>query len=212
MQRLRIKKCSPFSVQTRIAELSVNPSLLPWGRPTCGRCPVAEGRMRGTSQSGRPIKPFVPLTLALSPQGRGDKNLCPPKNQTSRRGFTILEMIVAMLLLGTAMAIVVPTLAWMGVQNRLSLQRQEAVQGLNNLMDELTSRPYAELTPEAAGKIELSDALKRQLPGAKLHVEITEAEPSAKRIQAQLAWNQQNGGTLAPVRLTAWVHPREDQR
>jgi prepilin-type N-terminal cleavage/methylation domain-containing protein len=130
----------------------------------------------------------------------------------SWRGFTILEMIVAMLLLGTAMAIVVPTLAWMGVQNRLSLQRQEAIQGLNNLMDELTSRPYVELTPEAAGKIELSEALKRQLPGAKLNVEITEAQPNAKRIQVQLAWNQQNGGALAPVRLTAWVHSGEDQR
>ena len=151
-----------------------------------------------------------PLTLTLSPQGRGDKKLCPP-NQIPRVGFTILEMIVAMLLLGTAMTIIVPTLAWMGVENRLSLQRQEAVQGLNNLMDELTSRPYAELTPEAAGQIELTDALKRQLPGAKLTVEIAEAQPDAKRIHARLSWNQQNGKALAPIRLTAWVHQREDQ-
>jgi hypothetical protein len=116
-----------------------------------------------------------------------------------------------MLLLGTAMAIVVPVLGWMGIENRLSLQRQEATEGLNNLMEELTSRPYAELTSEAAGKSELSDALKRQLPGAKLTVEITEANPSSKRIQIRLSWNQQNGQPLAPVRLTAWVHQREGQ-
>jgi prepilin-type N-terminal cleavage/methylation domain-containing protein len=126
-------------------------------------------------------------------------------------GFTILEMIVAMLLLGTAMAIVVPVLGWMGVESRLALQRQEAAQELHNLMDELTARPYAELTPEAAGKIELPDALKRQLPGAKLAVEITETDTSAKRIQARLSWNRQNGQALAPLRLTAWVHQREGQ-
>jgi type II secretory pathway pseudopilin PulG len=118
-------------------------------------------------------------------------------------------MIVAMILLGAAMSIIVPTLGWMGVQNRVSLQRQEAVQGLHNLMDELTTRPYAELTPDAAAQIELPDALKTQLPGAKLQVEITETQPAAKRIQARLTWNQRNGSPLAPIRLTAWVHGRE---
>lgn len=132
--------------------------------------------------------------------------------QKSRRGFSLLEMIVALVLLGAVTTIVIPTLGWMGALNRLSLQRQEAVQGLNNLMDELTSRPYAELTADAAAKLELPEALRHQLPGAKLKVEIAGTEPGVKRIRMELGWNQRNGQPLAPMRLTAWVHEREGRR
>jgi prepilin-type N-terminal cleavage/methylation domain-containing protein len=130
-------------------------------------------------------------------------------SQKSRRGFTLLELIVALILLGTVSTIVIPALGWMGVENRLSLQRQEAVQGLGNLMDELTSRPYADLTTDAAEKLELPEALRNQLPGAKLKVEIAETEPGVKRIRLELGWNQRSGRPIAPLRLTAWVHERE---
>ena len=142
------------------------------------------------------------ISLTLASKGGGDK-----------RGFLLLEMIVSLILLGTAMAIIVPTLGWMGVQNRLSLQKQEAVQILHNLMEELATRPYEELTPETAEKIELPEALRSQLPGAKLEVEITEpdTQPPAKRIRMRLVWNQRSGMPLSPIRLTAWVHEKEAQ-
>lgn len=134
-----------------------------------------------------------------------------------RPGYSLLEMIVAIILLGTVMTIVVPTLGWMSVQNGLALQREEALQGLHNLMDDLTTRPYSDLTPEAAKKVELSPALKRQLPGAKLQVQIEEvpggkSEPNRKRIHVELGWNQRNGQPLAPMRLTAWVHQQGGKR
>lgn len=130
----------------------------------------------------------------------------------SASGFSLVELIVALVLLGTVMSIVVPALGWMGHLNRHSLQRQEAIQGLGNLMDELTSRPYEELTSEAAANVELPPALKDQLPGATLQVEIQEAEPKAKRIRLELGWNQRNGRPLAPMRLTAWVYEREEKQ
>ena len=129
-----------------------------------------------------------------------------------RAGLLMVEMIVSLVLLGAVVSIVIPTLGWIGWQNRLSMQKQEAVQGLHNLMDELTARPYAELTPEAAGKIELPLALKQQLPSAKLQVEIAEAPPNARRIRLRLSWLQKNGRPLAPLRLSAWVYSREGRR
>jgi len=129
-----------------------------------------------------------------------------------KAGVSLVELIVAMVLLGTVVTIVVPALGWMGVQNRLALQRDEAVQGLHNLMDELTSRPYSELTMEAIEKVELPPQLIKQLPGAKLQTEIQETEPGVKRIHLQLSWNQRNGNPLAPIRLTAWVHQTEANR
>lgn len=153
--------------------------------------------------SARPVARAIPLSdlsIRLAPIRRA---------RGSAFGFSLVELIVALILLGTVMSIVVPALGWMGHLNRHSLQRQEAVQGLHNLMDELTSRPYEKLTPEAAANIELPPTLKDQLPGATLEVEIQEAEPKAKRIRLELGWNQRNGRPLAPTRLTAWVYKRE---
>ncbi len=135
-----------------------------------------------------------------------------PPPAPGRSGLLIVEMIVSLILLGAVVAIVVPTLGWMSRQNRLSVQRQEAVQGLQNLMEDLTARPYAELTPASAKKIELPAALREQLPGAELQVEITNAPPNAKRIRLRLSWNQQNGSRLAPLRLSAWAYAREGER
>ncbi len=111
-------------------------------------------------------------------------------NSHHRHGLLLLEMIVALILLAAVTAIVIPTLGWMNVQNQVGRERREAVQTLHNLMEDLTTRPYAKLQPEAAGKIELPDAIKHQLPGAKLVVIITETKPAAKRIKASLSWKQ----------------------
>lgn len=137
--------------------------------------------------------------------------------ERGRSGYSLLELVVAMILLATVMTIVVPTLSWMSVQNRLALQRQEALQEMHNLMDGLTTRSYQDLTPAAATKIELSPELKRQLPGSKLQIQIEETpgektEPIRKRIHMELSWNQRNGQPLAPLRLTAWVHQQEGDR
>lgn len=125
------------------------------------------------------------------------------------RGFLLVELIVALVLLGAVTTIVVPTLGWMGVENRRSLQRQEAAQGLNNLLDQFTTRPYKEITQDAANDIELPEALTRQLPGAELKIAVNETEPGIKRIRVELAWNQRNGNPLAPMRVSAWVHEKE---
>ena len=82
---------------------------------------------------------------------------------------------------------------------------------LRILMDRITARPYDEVSQDAAEEIQLSNALNRQLPGAKLQVEITEAKPDAKRILLRFSWNMQNGQPLAPLRLTAWVHDRKGE-
>ena len=143
------------------------------------------------------------------PSGRKRRNV--PGRKLNPAGFLLLEIIVAMILLGTAAAIIVPALSWMGTESRLSMQKQEAVEGLYNLMEDLTARPYEDLTPDAAAKIELPKPLQEQLPGAKLEVAITETEtaPKAKRIQMRLSWNQRSGQPLAPLRLSAWVHQTE---
>ena len=129
-----------------------------------------------------------------------------------RAGLLMVEMIVSLILLGAVMTIVVPALGWIGRQNQLAQQKQEALQGLHNLMENLTARPFAKLTPEAARQLELPASLKNQLPEAKLEVEIAEAQPNAKRIRLRLSWILYNGQPLAPLRLSAWVFQREGEQ
>ncbi len=133
----------------------------------------------------------------------------PPRRK--RAGLLIVEMVVSLILLGAVMTIVVPALGWIVRQNQLAQQKQEAIQGLHNLMENLTARPFAELTPDAAEAIELPAYLKSQLPGAKLEADIAEAKPNAKRIRLRLSWMQHNGQALAPLKLSAWVSHREGQ-
>ena len=210
MKRLQVKTLeSPLTLALSPKGRGDKASPLTLALSPKGRGDKAGPLTLALSPKGRGDK-ASPLTLALSPKGRGDNGKMPPRRK--RAGLLMVEMIVSLILLGTVVSIVIPTLGWMGRQNRLSLQKQEAIQGLHNLMEDLTARPSAELTPRAAEKIELPAALRRQLPGAKLQVEITEAPPNAKRIRLRLAWIGQNGRPLAPLRLSAWVYDREGKR
>ena len=125
-----------------------------------------------------------------------------------RRGFTLLEVTVAGVLLGTVMAVTVPTLGWIVQQRRASLQRQEAIAEVANIMERITIRPWEQITTENVATLKLADETERQLPGAKLRVTVDAkpTTPDAKRIAIELAWRNRAGRSNAPVRLTAWVY------
>jgi hypothetical protein len=126
----------------------------------------------------------------------------------NRRGFTLLEVTVAGVLLGTVMAVSVPTLGWIVQQRRASLQRQEAIAEVANIMERITLGPWEQITTENVETIKLAGETGRQLPGAKLRIGVEKepATPDAKRIAIELAWKNRAGRNDAPVRLTAWVY------
>ncbi|MGH7202422.1 MAG: type II secretion system protein [Planctomycetaceae bacterium] len=128
-----------------------------------------------------------------------------------RRGFTLVELIVAAILLGTLMLITVPTLKWASDQRRDAQKRQEAVEEAANLMERLTARPWDELTNENLQDVTLAEELRPQFPGAELEVAVQEAD-DAKRIRILLHYADHAGRPTAPVRLTAWVQRQEVRR
>ncbi|MCH8828906.1 MAG: type II secretion system protein [Planctomycetes bacterium] len=139
---------------------------------------------------------------------------CSPGLGCRRRaaGFTLLEMMVAMIMLGSLMATVVPLLSWVNVQRRAADARQVAVQEATNVLERFTAREWDEVTQEAADAVKLSADAAATLREARLQVTVhaDQKQPLAKRITVLLRWKNRVGEDLSPVRLTSFVYRRSE--
>lgn len=129
----------------------------------------------------------------------------PPTGNGQPRGITLLELIVSTILLGTVMLIAVPTLAWIGSEERQAEDREDALFEVSNVMEQITARPWDEISPARLQHVQPSEHLARQLSAARLSVSVVE-EDNSKRIIAELSWNERTGRPAAPVRITSWVY------
>lgn len=125
----------------------------------------------------------------------------------SRAGFSLTELIVAAVLLGTVFAVALPSLRWVGVEQRHVEHRQLAMAEVENLMDRIASQPWNAIGEQFAKRLKISDEAQKRLPDAMLDVVITPAaDANSKRISVALAWRERKSVSSAPVRLTTWVY------
>ncbi|MGW8256392.1 MAG: type IV pilus modification PilV family protein [Thermoguttaceae bacterium] len=124
----------------------------------------------------------------------------------TRRGMLLLELIVAAVLLSAFATVCVHYFAVAAVQRRVLVQRQTALQEAANVMEQLASLAWSDLTAERVSKISLAPEIQKYLPEAALKIELAEekAGPPAKRITVLIRWKAQNNLWLQPVRLVAW--------
>ncbi len=134
-----------------------------------------------------------------------------PRGRSLQRGFTITECLVALVLLGAAAALLAQTLGGVAHQRRAADRQSLALQETANLMEQLFAIPYAELTPQRAAELGLSELARQQLPGARLEVSVapTSDDPSGKEVRVSLHWHDRSGRNGTPLQLTAWRHERE---
>jgi hypothetical protein len=123
-----------------------------------------------------------------------------------RQGATIQEAIVSLLIVSVVLVLVVQLVAGIARQQRVHGQRWLALREVGNVMEQMMSRPWAELTSETAEKQRLSEEARRRLPGATLRVRVISEDERAefRRITVQIAWPEKDTQPLAPVRLVAW--------
>ncbi len=126
----------------------------------------------------------------------------------NRRGFTMLEMVVAAALLGTLLIVTLKMLGAVADWRRDADRRQLAVIEAANVMEWLSARPWDELTPEAVADVRLPESVTRQLPGAELKIEVVDSpageKPPAKRIAVSIRWRDRAGRMVQPVAVTMW--------
>ncbi|QDV48089.1 PilW family protein [Gimesia fumaroli] len=128
-----------------------------------------------------------------------------------RCGFTLVEMMVAGVLLMTVTMIVVPAIYWVYRERRQTEYRQIAIVEVENMMERIVSLPFNDITQAKVDKFVLSESALRQLPDADLTIDISESGnvPLMKKIQVQLGWSDHRGINEVPVRLTSWVCLKE---
>jgi len=124
----------------------------------------------------------------------------------TRRGMTVLELLVAGAALATLMAVCLQMLSAAAAQRRAAEDRQTAIREAANLMERLGTVPFDRLTPGGVGAVRLSGEARRGLPGGELEIQLSSppGQPDAKRIVVLLRWQDRTGRFLRPVRLVAW--------
>jgi type II secretory pathway pseudopilin PulG len=129
----------------------------------------------------------------------------------SRRGMTLLEVGVALVVLAAAMVALVQLTSLTVRQRRLDDQRSLALQELANRAERLAVVPWNELTPEDLSSWYPSGELSALLPSAKCLARIHEdaGSPPARRIDLSIAWTNAVGEEVAPVELTLWRYAVE---
>ena len=132
------------------------------------------------------------------------------RTPTRRRGYGLLELALAAMLLAVALVLVAQTAAVTATQRRAVEYRRLAMQEAANLMERLADRPWTESTPEAARETAKAFAAKSSLPRAEftVDVETKPSDPSAKKIAVAIRWGAPDRRE-SPVRLVGWVYRRE---
>jgi hypothetical protein len=123
-----------------------------------------------------------------------------------RSGAALQEAMVAMLIVGAVLVSIAQVLAMAASQRRNSMQRMIATREVGNVMEDLMTRPWEDLTPERLANTPLSELCRRHIPEARLRIDVTgEGDSEAgRRIDIQLDWPTASAQRGAPVRLVAW--------
>lgn len=125
-----------------------------------------------------------------------------------RAGFTLAELMVALILIGAATGITLPLIAAQS-RVRLNLERRRmALAEAENLLERMSGIPYARLTPELVRELKLSAAAQQALPSGEAHCQVVEetTAPLGKRLEVEIRWDAGPGKKSPPCRLVTWVY------
>lgn len=129
------------------------------------------------------------------------------------RGFTVLEVTLALTVLLAATVLLSQFLIAAKLQRRVGDQRRLALEELSNRMERVLAAKWEDVTAEAIEKQAIAPQILDALPDAKLtaHVSNEPAPPLGKKIRLEITW-EQGEGRISPIGLTAWRLREEEGR
>lgn len=132
-------------------------------------------------------------------------NLVDLRNETDHRGFVMSELIVAMAISVAAMVGIAQLMYQVTRQYRAAVQRTVVAGEAANVMEDLVSRPWNEITAGNPPALTLSAACRQAAPDARLNVDILPVEAEhAFRIVVRIGWPADDVPQKRPVQLVAW--------
>jgi prepilin-type N-terminal cleavage/methylation domain-containing protein len=123
-----------------------------------------------------------------------------------RRAFTIVEILVALLLLGTLTAVCLQFFAGVIAQRREQSAELSAAEEAANIMERLAAVAWDDLPKQSGEQFSLSAQLKKVLPEGRVEVKVNDVTgpPPARRIAATVFWRPQPGEPERKARVVAW--------
>ena len=137
------------------------------------------------------------------------KSILPLHIAGRRAGTTVLEMLVATVLLAALLSITAKALVAVQRQARSIDRRAAATIALENALEEMLARPWSEVNDAAIGDVQMPPSLLESHPQAALTGTVeTEDEPVlSKRISLKLTWGP--AAEVRPLSLTTWIYRQE---
>lgn len=125
----------------------------------------------------------------------------------------LLEALIASVAISSATILAAMLLVSVNGNRRTAERLQLATEELNNQLERLTVRPYAELTADSVKGLELSVPATVGLPSGELRITLHEvtAPAAAKRLDAELRWQDRGQAWRPPLRMTAWVFASKEK-
>ena|SRR5690606_3480610 len=124
-----------------------------------------------------------------------------------RGGFSLLEIIVSMILMGAVLAMVVPLTKRVVEQRRSAETRRAALLEVSNVLERLTADASDRPAAGEERRVPVPDHLTSRLENPAMVVAATaiDGPPAGVRLDASLTWTEPSGRTAAPLRLSAFV-------
>ena len=134
-------------------------------------------------------------------------------SSTIRRGFTVIEVSLALAVLLAASILLTQFLVASSQQRKLADQRRLALEELSNRLERVMAAKWEDVSAAAIEGQELSQAVQENLPAAKLTATVTDEPggPSGKRVRLEISW-EQHGQRVTPIGLTGWKFPPREAR
>ncbi len=122
-----------------------------------------------------------------------------------RRGFTLIETMVALGVLGVVLLLLAQLGGQVLLERRRNAARQEAVEAAANVLEAARACPWDELTPAWAARQRLPESLSRRLPGGRLQVRVEPeaSRPNTRRVTVEVRWSHNDNRPAPPVQLVA---------
>src|SRR5687767_14527959 len=134
-------------------------------------------------------------------------------DEAPRPGTTVLECLVAMLVLSLAMLGFAQLVAAAAGQRRLTAARSVALQEVANQAERIAAAPWEATAPGELTGWEPSAPMVLAIPDAVCRIHVTEepGPPAGRRIRFEVVWPDVAGRQQRPVGLTVWKFQPEGQ-
>jgi hypothetical protein len=129
-----------------------------------------------------------------------------------RRGFGLIEMAIAGVLIVVAMTVTVQIVGSIALERKAVERRERALLEVENVLERVVTWPWDELTTESMRRYSISSASAGFLRNPALKVTVTPLEdaPVRKKVLVELRWLDRSGRPETPVRLVGWVYRKAE--